>query len=168
MTWQKVALFLAGAWVAVTASKPALSYFSADEFGIWFPVVDDELLVKLDDLRARWGYPIHVSPVGGAVGRADASDSQHNIIHNLGHVRAVDVFPEGASGAGMNLQEASAFIELVSEVGFSGYGIYLDTVYQGQPWIMAHLDVRADRSADNPATWSRIAGQYRPLFEALT
>jgi len=41
---------------------------------------------------------------------------------------------------------------IAKKVGFSGIGIYPDW----KPYLGMHLDVRADRSADNPATWSGI------------
>lgn len=148
--------------LALTASRPALAHFKADEFGLWWPLMNADLLAKLDEFRARWGHPVRVSPADGSRGRVDTSESQHNIIHTLGSVRAVDVFPT-VNGRGMSAGDMQAAVALAAEVGFTGIGVYTDT----EPYPMLHLDVRPGREPGSPALWSRVNGEYGGLWEAF-
>jgi len=139
-------------------TRPELKYFQPKEFGKWWPLMSAELLEKLDLFRERWGAPVSVSPVEGGIGRHDDSHSQHNV--NLwGEVRAVDVFPQGMNSAE---SRARAF-QIAVDVGFTGVGLYTDT----QPSNLLHIDVRKDRSEGQPATWSRVDGQYKGITEVI-
>jgi len=163
----RIITILSGAYVIAGLAQPKLRNFKPTEFGIFYPLIDSNLLTMLDDLRDQWGKPIHISPVEGAIGRVDDSSSQHNIIYNLGVSRAVDMFPEGESGGSMTPAEAEEFAALARNLGFTGIGLYRDTFYNGQPWIMVHLDTRINVNQGEAATWSRIGGEYTGLTEAF-
>lgn len=144
------------------ATKPALAHFRPAEFGLWYPLIDNDLLSRLDRLRDAWGSAISISPVQGGVGRADDTDSQHNVIHTLGAVRAVDVFPAVAGAPLIDSSDIIRFVELAKRAGFTGIGVYRDTTFQGVDWTMIHLDVRP---AERIATWARIDGTYTSIDE---
>lgn len=137
-------------WGAFTVLS--LKHFSPWEFRTWFADMSPELLKKLDTFRELWGQPVVISSHADGLGRklGPADTSQHNV-NKWGEVRAVDVFPEG-----LNVQTKAFAIQCARQAGFTGYGIYSDT----QPGWMMHLDVRADRSPVNPATWARVNGNY--------
>lgn len=140
-------------------TRPTLKYFKPKEFGIWYPLMSAELLKKLDKFRERWGRPVMVSPVEGGIGRHGGdSATQHNV-DRWGEVRAIDVFPEGMTSA----TERQRAYDIAKEVGFTGIGIYTDTV----PSNLLHVDVRADRVAGDPAKWSRVNGKYGAIAEVL-
>ena len=148
--------------IMAIASKPALANFSAGEFGIWYPLVDNDLLTKLDRLRDEWGSSISVSPVQGGVGRADDTESQHNVINTGGLVKAIDIFPSVNGEPLLDGADVIRFVELAKSVGFTGIGVYQDTIFKNTKWVMVHLDTR---DSDRVATWSRIDGQYFAIEE---
>ncbi len=137
-----------------------LRYFTPQEFGGWYEKMSPDLLKKLDEFRHQWGFPVQVSPHQDAVGREHpTSNSQHNIM-KWGEVRAVDVFPKNSLGGYINsAAERQRAYEIAKRVGFTGIGLYTDT----SPGHMVHLDVREG----SLAKWSRIAGQYKAIDEAL-
>ena len=134
---------------------PNLRYFKASEFGVFYPLMSKDLLLKLDEFRHRWGAPVVVSPAAGGIGRHGGGDSQHNV-DKWGEVRAVDVFPKGMDSAA-DMQRAYL---IAREIGFTGIGLYTDT----KPSNMMHLDVRA---GTHVATWSRVAGKYLGIGEVI-
>ena len=156
------------AMTAKTMSKPKLKYFSPMEFGIWYPLMSVDLLLKLDEFREQWGAPVMVSPVAGGIGREGAGDtSQHNVTA-WGEVRAIDVFPKviGENGETRFIEteaERNRAYEVAQAVGFTGIGLYTDT----QPGDMLHIDVRPDRQAGRPATWARVDGEYLGIDTVL-
>ena len=102
-----------------------------------------------------------ISPAPGGIGRAGGHSSQHDIITNLGEVRAIDIFPVGSGPDGnLTRDEMAELLELAVEIGFTGIGFYTDT----HPRVMMHVDVRA---GDHVATWSRIDGQYKSIKDVL-
>jgi len=145
-------------------SKPKLEYFTASEFRLWWPLMSNDLLLKLDLFRAAWGRPVHVSPVIGAIGRndGDGDTGQHNF-DMWQEVRAIDVFPEGIDEFGGRERA----YQIAKEIGFTGIGLYRDTHFKGILWTMLHVDVRVDEVAGDPAKWSRIDGAYLGLNEAI-
>lgn len=147
-----------------TVNKPALKYFKPTEFGLWYPLMSNELLQKLDAFRAAWGYPVIVSTAHGAIGReGDGDSSQHNVT-KWGEVRAIDVFPTLGSGKYITTPaERDRAYQIAKQVGFTGIGLYTDT----KPGNMLHVDVRKDKVPGSPATWSRIGGQYRSIGEVI-
>ena len=142
----------------------SLRYFSESEFGGWFDKMSPELLKKLDAFRHEWGFAVEVSPHHDAVGREHpTSESQHNIL-KWGEVRAVDIFPKNSVGGYINSRaERKRALAIAKKVGFSGIGIYVDT----SPGNMLHVDVRSDRSASNPALWSRVDGKYESMSKVV-
>lgn len=156
---------LTAALALLVISKPISAHFAPGEFGLWYPLVSGDTLSKLFLLRERWGRPIHVSPVDGALGRIDDSESQHNILHTVGVVKALDVFPEGSNGP-VTREESDRFGKLARAVGFTGIGLYSDTFFRGRAWRMVHLDTRPGVAV---ATWSRVNGVYSSGWDqALT
>ena len=152
--------YLAGAiallYLGKYMSKPTLRYFKASEFGGFYPLINSDLLIKLDEFRHRWGRPVTVSPVAGSIIRHGGdSESQHNI-DRWGETRAIDVFPEGMN----TLAERQRAYQIAQEVGFTGIGIYTDT----KPSNLLHVDVRP---GDYVATWARVEGQYVGISEVI-
>jgi len=140
-------------------SKPKLKYFTPQEFGVWYPLMNNQLLKKLDKFREILDSPVYISPAEGGLGRHDNSDSMHNV-DKWGQLLAVDVFPTIEGQRVFSAEGRQKVYDAAIEAGFSGIGLYVDT----SPSNMAHLDVR---KANNIATWSRIAGQYRGINEVL-
>lgn len=119
-------------------------HFQRFDFGAW-PMAP-RLVALLNEFATRIeaiGGRVFVSPAAGAVGRHDgvSGTSQHNV-DRWGEVRAVDVMLTGVA-----LRTAA---DIAAAVGFHGIGAYPDWL----PSPGLHLDVRADRTAANPATWS--------------
>lgn len=137
--------------------KPKLQYFTPGEFGVFYPMINSELLLKLDRFRHHWGRPVSVSPVAGAIVRhGGSSNSQHNI-DKWGETRAIDVFPAGMT----TLAERQRAYQIARDVGFTGIGIYTDT----KPSNLLHIDVRP---GERVATWARVSGQYVGINEVIT
>lgn len=141
--------------VVKTMTRPTLKYFKASEFGLWYPLMSKDLLIKLDAFREAWGAPVVISHAHGGIGREDSSESQHNVLR-WGEVRAIDVFPMVNGGYMSSASDRSRARAIAQQVGFTGIGLYIDT----QPGNMLHVDVRNDRDESKPAEWSRVAGQY--------
>jgi len=137
-----------------------LRYFPKEEYREWADDMSPLLVFLVDRFREEWGDIVEVSPHPDALGRNLTLDnlSQHNF-RLYGVVNAGDYFPKG-----MNTPEdrARAF-KIAKKLGFTGIGIYADTT----PSNMIHLDVRNTRIVGNPATWSRIDGEYKPIEDVL-
>lgn len=132
--------------------KPELKYFKPSEFGVWWLVLDNKLLVGLDKLRELWGHPILISPASGALGRKDGNEKSQHFPDKNGIVHAADIMPT-INGRGLNPSELTQFYNLVRSMNwFSGVGVYPDW----KPYPGLHLDTRTDRMADNPAKWAGI------------
>lgn len=150
-------LFLSGTVFFIFAAYARfggnLKYFKPYEFGIWWPLMNPDVLTKLDAFREKWGAPVRISPHPDALGRhgGENSHSQHNV-DMWGMVNAVDVFPEGMNSKA----ERQRAYKIAREVGFTGIGLYTDT----KPHDMLHVDVRSDVKEGSPATWARVAGAY--------
>lgn len=154
------AAVLYAALYAYRVSGLKLKYFKPYEFGVWFPLIDEDTLTKLDQFRDRIGFPVSVSPAPGAVGRISSETSQH---FPAPFVKAVDVFPQWPQGG--TPQELKRGYEVARDVGFTGIGVYPDT----SPRPMMHVDTRDDREPGQPATWARFKtadGGYQD--EAIT
>ena len=41
--------------ITKTATRPELKHFKPSEFGLWYPLMNAELLTKLDAFREAWG-----------------------------------------------------------------------------------------------------------------
>ncbi len=143
-----------------------LKHFTPDEFGPWWPQMNQELLKKLDAFRERWGAPVVISPAEGSLGRhgGEFGTSQHNV-DAWGEVRAVDVFPMVPAGRSgyrymTNAEDRQRAMEVARAVGFTGIGLYTDT----SPGNMLHVDVRPTADV---ATWSRVNGQYLGIGQVL-
>lgn len=147
-----------------TVNKPTLKYFKPSEFGLWYPLMSNELLQKLDDFRTAWGAPVIVSAAHGAIGREDSGDSSQHNVTKWGEVRAIDVFPLLPNGKYISSEsDRTRAYQVAKQVGFTGIGLYTDTT----PGNMLHVDVRKDKAPGNPATWSRVAGKYLGIGEVV-
>lgn len=143
-------------------SAPVLTLknFEPSEFHGWFVHMNPNLLRRLDAFREQLGAQVIISPAPGAVGRhlGLRGTSQHNI-DRWGEVRAVDVMPQ--------TDDMHQALAIAQAVGFHGIGLYPDW----KPHWGMHLDMRTDRTAENPALWSglMIAGhqQYFALERAF-
>jgi len=147
-------------------SRPKLDHFTASEFGVWYPLMNADLLTKLDLFRKLWGAPVVISSAEGGIGRHDGEDgtSQHNV-DRLGEVRAIDVFPKVQTASGYRYietgEELKRAYQIALEVGFEGIGVYTDT----QPGHMLHVDTRIDED-EKINKWSRINKTYLPVESA--
>jgi len=130
-----------------TMTRPTLKYFTASEFGLWWPLMNSDQLLKLDAFREAWGAPVMLSPAQGGIGREDDSNSQHNVTL-WGEVRATDIMPEGMNTAA----DRSRAVAIARAVGFTGIGIYPDW----QPRAGLHLDVREPETPGHIATWAGL------------
>lgn len=122
-------------------------YFKEEEFQGWYSLLDPRLIPMLDQFREEWGAPVRISKAIGAVGRrmSLSEKSMHNVTR-WKMVKAVDIMPVGLKAKADFLR---AF-NLAKKIGFTGIGLYPDWVPQGG----LHVDVRPDRVAGSPATWS--------------
>lgn len=141
-----------------------MRYFKPSEFGNDWPVIAPALKDCLDAFRADWGAPVRISPRKGALGRRLGPEemSGHNI-DRWGTVMAADVFP-----AGMDTPDDMArAVSCAKTAGATGVGLYTDT----SPSKMMHLDVRPDRTPDNPRYWSRVEveedGEKVKVYQAI-
>ena len=136
-------------------TKPKLKYFKPSEFGAFYTFINNDLLLKLDMFREKWGKPVIVSGAKGAIGRHDDSSSQHNI-DLFGETRAIDLFPAGMD----NISERQRALAIAKQVGFTGIGIYTDT----KPSNLLHVDVR---KTENVALWARVGGEYVSITQVV-
>jgi hypothetical protein len=141
--------------------KPKLKHFAPSEFGIWYPLMSNDLLIKLDKFRELMGSPVIVTSANGGIGRHDSETgtSQHNV-DAWGEVRAVDVFPTINGEYITTASQRSIVLKYAKLAGFTGIGLYTDT----QPANMLHVDVRETQAV---ALWSRVDGQYFPINKAF-
>ncbi|PHS23397.1 MAG: hypothetical protein COA83_09920 [Methylophaga sp.] len=132
-------------------TMPELRYFTAAEFGEWWPLMSTDFLTKLDEFRHRLGVPVRISPATGSLGRESGLDtSQHNV-DMWGEVRAGDVM-----FIGVDLETA---YKVAKEVGFTGIGAYPDW----KPTQGMHLDVRQAPLA----LWSGILESGKQVYKSI-
>lgn len=146
--------FLGFSFPDFTGAQPVqgLRYFTASEFGEWWPHMSTDLLTKLDEFRHRLGVPVHISPAQGSLGRnLGLSTSQHNV-DLWGEVRAVDVMFTGAS-----LEHG---YQIAKDIGFTGIGAYPDW----KPSQGMHLDVRQAPLA----LWSGVLDSGKQVYKSIT
>lgn len=151
---------LAGFYFWRSTSRPVLRYFTPQEFGPYWPLMNESLLLAIDEFRHRLGYPVGISPAAGAIGRPEIgaavvnqeeknSGSWHNWFTH-GQVYAIDLMPRPPGGA--TVAERNRWDTIAREIGFHGIGIYPDW----KPRAGIHLDMRTDRTKDNPARWAGV------------
>lgn len=153
-------LLIYGAVFVTKTVENDLWYTSNLDYGLWWPFMSSSLVAGVDEfvgeVAAAGGYA-YLSDDDGALGRHDgeASTSQHNL-DLYGEVRAADLVVTGIS-----LEKAYTIARRLNV--FSGIGVYTDWASGGG----IHLDVRTDRTPDNPAKWSRVAGVYGAIETAF-
>lgn len=134
-----------GAAYALKSASVKLDYFTAKEFGAWWPIIDSRLLIALDQFRAALGAPVVISPAAGSIGRV-GSDAKHSQHFALNGVTAIDVLiPE-------NISLEHAYHVARSLGVFTGLGVYP----HWSPRHGLHLDVRSDKTPEAPALWSGL------------
>lgn len=150
-------------YLAKQKRGPELEFFEPSEFGPYWPLMSEKLLIKLDEFRRRVGYRVSVSPAVGSIGRPvinlgeetneEVSDNatQHNYL-KWGEVRAIDIMPRPPNGA--TPAERRRWFEIAKAVGFTGIGIYP----HWRPRAGLHVDVRVDHEEGRPATWAGVRG----------
>lgn len=122
--------------------------FPLDELGL----LNRYVIEELDKVREALGVPIIISPVEGAVIRHDDfgkhvnKKSYHYFDHETGRLgQAIDVFL-------CSLIPFVSPIQLIMRVlgcsRFRGLGMYFDTILDGEPKLMLHLDLRHE-----PLVW---------------
>jgi hypothetical protein len=135
-----------GGYRTVKNEMLELRHFTRGEFGIWWPLMSQDLLLKLDAFREKWGAPVVITSHPDGLGREDESGSMHNVL-KWGEVRAVDVFPKGMD----SLADRQRAFQIAKSVGLTGIGLYTDTM----PSNMLHLDNREEF-----LYWTRVSGKY--------
>ena len=143
-------------WTKAPDFKPSEFSENPDKFA------DPRLIYNLQDYRNLLGKKVYPSPVPGALARSDkVSQHYYNLEADI-KSRAGDVFVEGCT--------AEAWQIAVTSQLWGGVGLYLNTLFKNQKWLMLHLDLRAlgkNHSKKTVLLWIRDKkGQYRyPQYE---
>lgn len=133
-------------WSKITHFKQ--EEFPLDELGL----LNKYVIEELDKVRESLGVPIKISPVEGAVIRHDDfgnhanRKSYHYFDHETGRLgQAIDVFL-------CSLLPFVSPMQVIARVlgcsRFRGLGLYFDTILDGKPKLMLHLDLRHE-----PLVW---------------
>lgn len=149
-------LAMYGTAYAIRSSSVNLKHFKPSEFGLWWPLMDINLLLGLDEFRAMLGQSVQISPAFGSLGRPGQGNegSQH---FPSPFVMAADVMiPESVP--------LSRAYQVARSVGFHGIGLYPDW----KPRHGLHLDMRKDRTPGNPAMWSAFNVAGKQTYTAIT
>lgn len=140
-----------------------IRHFKPKEFSEDPDMYANPVIIKsLDVWRMLINERVYPSPVPGALARFDekTKTSQHSAI--IDKSKAIDVFPEGQTMPNLQITMSCKM--------FNGVGIYLDTRYNNQPWVMMHLDIRKKKDKDSPIifwvaekvlTHGRLITKYR-------
>lgn len=119
-----------------------MEYFGKEEFHGFYDKLSTSLKIRLDFLRLIIDECVYLSNIPGGIGRT-TGNSQHNY-EWLGEIRAVDGYiPDDVS--------FKEFYDAAIKAGFSGIGFYTGWASGRRGF---HLDVREDRSSDDPALWA--------------
>ena len=145
-------------------ARVTLNHFSPFDFAPWFPVMSEKLLINLEK-TASFLYPLGYTFIISRVGKDDQSGGQHDVFA-FGEVRAIDVNIL-LDGQPLTKAELRTVYELIRGLGiWSGLGVYPNWNRAGM-----HLDVREDRTPQNPATWGDVGyggdHQYTSVSVAL-
>jgi hypothetical protein len=131
-----------------TNTLESMAHFTPGEFRIWWPVMNPELLKKLDRFRELLGFPVAVSAAPGAIGRRTGSTTSRHYYSGEGDtVDAIDVMPDWPEGGTIGEIERAYMIAIA--VGFTGIGV-------GQNWeprAGLHLDIG---ERHHVATWGYL------------
>lgn len=113
---------------------------------------DRRILISLQYARHTLGVEIYPSPSPGALARFDdaSKGSQHYCNPEKGiYANAIDFFVAG--------NPVSAFFGLTASYAFRRIGVYFDTTFAGQPWVMFHGD---NNYVSDTRLWYRDKGKY--------
>lgn len=149
-------------WRAVTVE---MKHYNPAEFGVWWPLMDEKLLAKLERFREAWGGPVIINqPNTGGLGRVGAKHeaSQHYVgptrKRAIRKVGAADITPlvhDGKGGRAIETpDELKRAYEAAYQAGFTGIGLYPPAAGWAKPGL--HVDVRGNRKPFEPAVWGRI------------
>lgn len=130
-----------------------LEHYEKEEFRDWADDMSPRLTTMMDVLRHMIGSAIIISPHPDSLGRelGSGDGSAHNI-DLWGEVLAADWFIPHVTTRGA----VEDVVNTMRKIGFTGIGVYTDTVYLGKPLTMFHGDVRPTRKMGDPATWGRV------------
>ena len=156
----------------VKSNSVQLRHFSSSEFRQWWPLMNDDLVLKLDEWTDRFkkqvpGLIVIVSDRSGAIGRVIKGDNEqgfgswHNVTKH-GQVRAIDVKPrvvQGGVSRALNRNEFLIGEQLAHQVGFTGIGIYPQWQVPGY-----HLDNRDTATPGNATTWGGLLDENGKQF----
>ena len=130
-----------------------LYYFSAAQYGVWFPFMSKTLIERVDALGVAlrsMGYSLEISRVASD---DPESKSQHNPVY-WGEVRAIDL-KVLLHGRVLNKAQLRQLYDRIRSLRlFTGIGVYPNWDTPG-----VHVDVREGRTVDAPATWGDV-GTY--------
>jgi len=120
------------------------------DFNIPLNFIDAEVVLKLQELREMFGFPILPSPIEEGWARKNGSkDSQHYAVDRLS--TAGDIFPERGY-----IIDCWLTAQQIPEI--MGLGLYLDTNgIDGNFWPMMHFDLR---KTSKRVFWIRENGKY--------
>ena len=130
-------------WNDIKHFKPTEFSENPDDFA------DERYIYVLEDFRNYLDERIFPSPVAGALARFEDEDkmSRHYAVGKK-------------SIAGDNFIEGSPFFVFAQALAFrrwNGIGIYLDTKFRDQRWVMFHFDLRRTGFGPYPLIWMRTS-----------
>jgi len=113
-------------------------YFADPEYRNKKQQMHPEIIIKQNQFRHNIGGGYAMSPGKGALVRySPTSTSQHNAqLLEDGLSLAADGFP-------YNL-DVDHHMQVARDLLIRGFGIYPDATFNGEPWLMYHIDCRTD------------------------
>lgn len=150
-------------------SFPKLRYFTESEFRDWAAVMDYSFLFKLDDLRAKSGFKMLISPHPKALGRTTGSrTSQHFWDDTKDSLKVADIIPyvvtPDRQHRGLTVVEMKGLVATATNLGFTGIGVYP----MWKPFPGLHLDLREPRHPRYVAKWSRVMVGGKKGYMSIT
>jgi hypothetical protein len=154
---------------------PIKKYFSASSFGIWYPYMQAEFLVKLEKfarLNNDIGIKTEISPAIGAIGRffstQNSAEKSMHLIYK-GKVRAIDLYVS-KFGAGLTENDIKKVYENAKISGITGFGYYPDWILNGKKISGVHVDNRpvgGNVQFMKPATWRGVQQGTKQIYIPL-
>lgn len=136
-----------------------MKHFKPEEFGEYWGLMDDDLLIVIDKFRTLWGRPVRVSPAKGAIGRTTGSSFHNYVLH--GKVKAIDLMPSVM----YNVSDRRHAFDCAEVAGATGIGLYP----HWRPYQGIHIDIgeRPGRGVGNPARWAGILREGKQVYVAI-
>lgn len=142
-----------GGYPATRVNWAKVRHFLPEEFRGELSAIDGRLIYAVDELRARLGAALIVSPARGSMTRfGDAARTSMHYANPAAGIygQAVDLMSPEAT-----LREVYEAAAAVREIG--GIGIYPNW----RPWPGVHVDIRARGTGGRLATWMGIGTPQR-------